>query len=146
MILYKTLAAATLAAMHMAASFTIHDPQHHEWAGVIVEQDGKYGYTIPQRGEEDQFSITVRLLPSQKLAAIYHTHPDDTSDPDATDMFSPQDIAIARQLNLPSFIWVQAAQHVREFIPGEPVNDILSEDGPPGAAPGRVISTLEASQ
>src|SRR6185437_1870011 len=88
-----------------------------EIAGLIIQtSNGNYRFTIPVRGEKDHFSLIVKVYPGERLAALYHTHP--MCDDHKTDvMFSPDDVAVARQFNIPSYIWVGFDSSMRVYLP-----------------------------
>jgi hypothetical protein len=84
---------------------------------VIAEPDGSYRATAPEIGEESHFTLRLWLKPGERLAAIYHTHPLCASTKTDT-FFSPDDVAAADSLHVPSFIWVAYDNSIREYVPG----------------------------
>ena len=89
-----------------------------EQAGVILRSpEGKYFYTSPTTSpHHDSFEIRVMLQKGWQIAGIYHSHPGKDDD---GQVFSPQDLQVAQQLNVPSYIKFMKDGAVRKYIPGE---------------------------
>ncbi|MFZ1868047.1 MAG: DUF4329 domain-containing protein [Steroidobacteraceae bacterium] len=134
--MFTSITAAVIAALHLASITT--KSTAHEYVGVIFETPThQYIYTQPQEGDEDHFRLVVEIPSGDKLVAIYHTHPAaDLQDSDG-DRFSPADVVVADQLNVPSFIWVQRNNTVREFIPGR--SYVQKEDSDAGCSEGEMV-------
>jgi uncharacterized protein DUF4329 len=73
----------------------------HEWAGVIVERNARYAYTLPvTSGERDRVSYVAVLPRAFRIVALYHTHPCRAD----SDRFSRGDVHTAVKERLPSYI------------------------------------------
>ena len=85
-------------------------------AACILRPDGTYGYSTisPQQGETN-FQMRVALPKDHKLACIVHSHPGNDQD---GQYFSPDDINVANQLKVPSFIRFNRDDTIRRFTPG----------------------------
>jgi len=111
-----------------SAAFGRLTPGDLEQAGVIYQMsDGKYAYSIPTtQNQHDHFALRAATGNRQKLSAIYHTHP-------GTDVngqyFSPNDIEIAKQLAVPSYVQFLKDGSIRSFTTGKTKTQSLSTDG-----------------
>jgi proteasome lid subunit RPN8/RPN11 len=101
---------AALAALRSAMKHT----DCHEYAGAVIERDGSYFFTQPAASHSDTFELHIRLAQGEHLAAIYHTHPRCRVDEEST-YFSPDDVATAKALRVPSYIGVLFDHSVRRF-------------------------------
>lgn len=133
--IYHTLTLAAFAALRLAAHHTLAD--EHEWAGVVIESPAGYTVTAPQEGDETAFRLVVTLPAGGRIAAIYHTHPDKGT---ISNRFSPGDVAIASRMHVPSFIWVQRLDMVREYDPR--MGEVGIDDLFQGSADGRALGML----
>lgn len=107
---YDTPKEAVIAALKEA----IPKSSQFEHAGALYEKDGKFFFTEPKsNGENDSVKVKVRFPKGAKLVALYHTHPDGRR----SEVFSPNDIAIATQLDIPYFMG-HVNGTVRVFKPG----------------------------
>lgn len=87
-----------------------------EHAGVLVQHaNGKYQYSTLMEGDQDSFKLAARLPQGSKLAGIVHSHP---GDEDVSQVFSPGDVSMAKQLNVPSYVLFQKTNSTRKFVPG----------------------------
>lgn len=89
-----------------------------EQAGVIYKTpEGKFAYSIPTtQNKKDDFALKAIQGNGQTLAGIFHTHP---GNDDFGQVFSPHDIAIAKQLALPSYVQFLKDGAIRSYIPGK---------------------------
>lgn len=88
----------------------------HEYAGALYVIDGCYSYTPPQTsGEKKDVAITITLPKGAQLAGIYHTHPHSPY----AHLFSPNDVAAARALGVPSYIGLVSDSSMRVFEPSK---------------------------
>jgi len=94
--------------------------QSKEFAGVIVNIDGKFYISTPvSSGQEGHFSLAIRLTASQHLVALYHSHPSNGSaDGIKSQSFSSDDVTVAKTLKVTSYIGVQYDHTLRAFTPG----------------------------
>lgn len=87
----------------------------HEYGGVILESRGLYYFTAPvSNGRTGEIAFTAVVPPAYRIAAIYHTHPDESED---TLKFSPNDVAQAKSLGARSYIGVMRDGSIRVFDP-----------------------------
>lgn len=110
------------------AAFGRLTPGDLEQAGVIYQMpDGKYAYSIPTtQNQHDHFALKAATGDSQKLSAIYHTHPGNDVN---GQYFSPNDIEIAKQLAVPSYVQFLKDGSVRSYTAGKTKTQSLSTDG-----------------
>jgi hypothetical protein len=88
-----------------------------EQAGVMyVDADGKYRMSIPttQRRTEG-FALRMQPPEGSKAAGIFHTHPGNDAD---SQMFSPNDLAVADKLKIPSYVMFTKTGEIRRYTPG----------------------------
>lgn len=92
--------------------------QNAEQAGAIFQNTaGLYGYSLPiTMRDRDNFAFDVKSGGDQKLAAFWHTHPADMRGDDSG-FFSPNDLSVANQLNIPSYIKFLADGSLRRYTP-----------------------------
>ena len=110
-------------------------PSKREQAGAIYARSGpeglkEYCYSVPVEGTDDNFAFASQK--GLELAGTFHTHPKDTH----SEMFSPNDTDVSKQLNKPSFILDKATMDVRRFDPG------ASRVDRRGLSPGQVIGNI----
>lgn len=88
-----------------------------EMAGGIYKFQGKFYYTNPTTNSNDaHFAIELAFPVGAKLVGLFHTHPNFPNN----DMFSPNDIVVANQLDVTSFVGVIAgsSSHIIQYTPG----------------------------
>lgn len=92
--------------------------QNAEQAGAIFQNpEGLYAYSLPvTMRDRDNFAFDVHNSAERKLAAFWHTHPPDMGGDDSG-FFSPNDLNVANQLNIPSYIQFLADNSLRRYIP-----------------------------
>ena len=102
------------------------DLQEH--AGVILKDpSGKYYATDPTlSAEHDQFSLKVQLQNGWSVAGVYHTHP---GQDEFGQYFSPNDINVANQLKVPSYIRFLKDDSIRSYTPGQTVTRRMDYPG-----------------
>lgn len=90
----------------------------NEQSGVIFKNaDGQYAYSIPlTSARQDDFALRAQVQKGHTLAAIWHSHP---GEDDLSRYFSPQDLAMADKLKLPSYIRFNQDGAVRRYMPGK---------------------------
>lgn len=139
--LYKTLLQAAIAALHLAAPQT--NQTGTEWAGAILETPaGQFVVTAPAQGSEEHFRLVIEIPAGDKLVGLYHTHPAGDWQGGGDDLFSPNDVAVADRLHIPSFIWVQRTGAVKEFQPGI---SFVSYDGESPCASGAMVAQIRGA-
>jgi hypothetical protein len=89
-----------------------------ENAGFIVQNaDGKFAYSSPvTQNNHDSFSLRAQIQQGHRLVGLYHTHPGTDSD---ASLFSPDDVNVANQLKVPSYIMTPEDGIVRRYTPGK---------------------------
>lgn len=108
---YATVDAAARAALSQAMPLS----RNHEYGGVILESQGLYYFTAPvSNGRTGEIRFTALVPSSYRIAAIYHTHPDESED---TLKFSPNDVEQAKSLGARSYIGVLRDRSIRVFDP-----------------------------
>lgn len=92
-----------------------------EFAGVIVQTDGKYYISLPvSSGQEGHFQLAIKLTATQHMVALYHSHPSNNdADGIKSQQFSSDDVAVAKSLKVISYIGVQYDHTLRAFTPGQ---------------------------
>lgn len=88
-----------------------------ELGGAIFQNpQGQYCYSIPVGGTEaGHFQLRAQSTPALKLAGIYHTHPAGGGEDSS---FSPDDVNMANQLKLTSYIKALKDGTVKRYDPG----------------------------
>lgn len=101
-----------------------------EQAGAILKDpSGKYYATTPiTSAQHDHFDFGVGVQKGWSLAGIYHTHP---GNDDAGQYFSPDDLNVAHQLNVPSYIRFLKDDSIRSYTPGKTATSRMQYDGSP---------------
>jgi hypothetical protein len=86
----------------------------YEEGGVIYQnKDGQYCYSIPVSTKDtNHFSFSAHNTPDQQIAGIYHTHPGSDGG-----VFSADDVNMANQLKVPSYIKALRANVVKRLDP-----------------------------
>lgn len=90
--------------------------QAKEYATAIIQSPEGFMFAPIVCGDGDSFSLKVALHKSQRIVALLHTHPGTGG---ANHYFSPQDVAMAQQLSVPSFIYIVETEQAKEFVPGQ---------------------------
>lgn len=90
-----------------------------ETGGAIFQnQQGQYCYSIPVSGNSPQaehFQLRAQSTPEQKVVGVYHTHPGGGGDNAA--QFSPDDVNVANQLKMQSYIQALKSGVVKRYDP-----------------------------
>lgn len=109
---YDSANAAAIAGLR-----SITEEQAELGGGVLFNpKTGKYAYTQPVgQGKGAHFSAAISVPAGWQLKALYHTHPKG----DNSTWFSQDDISMAHQLKLPSYILPRADNKIRMFEPGK---------------------------
>ena len=90
--------------------------QNAEWGGGVLYNPatGMYAYTQPtSQGDGYHFSARIQMPRGWQLSAIFHTHPSG----DNSLMFSGDDVNMAQQLKVPSYILPADDNKIRLFDP-----------------------------
>lgn len=108
---------ADLAATALADKFGGDKKSQLETAGVIFQgPDGKYRYSSSIGGRDDSFQLAAQIPKDHTLAALVHTHPGADA---AGQVFSPNDLKMAQQLKLPSYVRFLNDGSTRMYQPGK---------------------------
>lgn len=108
---YASADQAAVAALRIAMPLS----RDYENGGAIIERDGAFYYSDPvSNGDTGHIAFKAALPKGSRLAAIYHTHP---SSEENSRMFSWDDVAEAKKLNLNSYIGVVGDGTIRFFDP-----------------------------
>jgi hypothetical protein len=88
----------------------------YETGGVIYKNsDGNYCYSIPVGNKDpNHFTFGAHSTPDQTIAGIYHTHPAGGGEGGT---FSADDVNMASQLKVPSYIKALRANQVKRIDP-----------------------------
>lgn len=88
-----------------------------EQAGVVFKKpDGTYSYsTVAPSQQADTFALRARMPQGYSLAAIVHSHPGNDAD---GQVFSGNDLDVADQLKVPSFVRFNKDNSIRKYTPG----------------------------
>src|SRR5262245_59477351 len=94
---------------------SINDSTAEFGGGVLYNPaTQKYAYTLPVgSGNGEHFAARVQVPQGWQLQALYHTHP---KGPEST-VFSADDVDMAGQLKMPSYILPLQDNKVRKFDP-----------------------------
>lgn len=93
-----------------------HDPKLEESGVIFSDTDGKFHYSIPSAQHDDAFKMRVPQSATQKLAALFHSHP--AGEGQESLLFSPDDVQVANQLKVPSYIYFERDGTMKKYIPG----------------------------
>lgn len=110
-----------------------------EQAGIIYKDaNGQYRYSIPTtQSEHDSFALQAAVNKDQQIAGIFHTHP---GTDDLGQVFSPDDLAVANQLKVPSYVLFLKDGSLRKYIPGQTPTQQMAKMG------GSRVNTLATSR
>jgi proteasome lid subunit RPN8/RPN11 len=92
-------------------------PKVEQSAALFQRPDGKFSYSAAvTNSDHDNFGMRVQLPKGTQLAAIVHSHP---GHDDLGQYFSSNDIDIANQLKVPSYIRFLRDDSIRKYVPGQ---------------------------
>lgn len=88
-----------------------------ETGGAIYQNpQGQYCYSIPVGGKQaEHFQLRAQSTPEQRVVGVYHTHPGGGGDTAA--QFSPDDVNMANQLKMQSYIKALQSGVVKRYDP-----------------------------
>lgn len=88
---------------------------------IYKTPEGRYFFPDPQTsGEEDGAKVKLAMPKGSALAALVHNHPVHAVDEkDGHDQFSSEDIDMARQLKVPSYITFGDDMQIRSYTHGK---------------------------
>lgn len=103
------------AAHALADKFGLHD--NKETAGLLFKTPkGKYVYSTTLAGTGDHFELRAAMPKGHALAGIVHSHP---SDEPSSQVFSTDDLGVADQLKIPSYVRFIHDNSTRKYVPGQ---------------------------
>lgn len=99
-----------------------------EQAAVIFQRpDGSHVYsTIAPQTDHDSFALRAQMPKGYKLSGIVHAHP---GQDDQGQVFSPNDLNVANQLKVPSYIRFLKDNSIRKYTPGKTATQDYRMDG-----------------
>lgn len=119
---FRSMDEAAVGALRLAASKSMT----LEYGGCLVTDGEVFYYTNPETsGSSDEFAVACMIPKSLRLAAIYHTHPLGTP----IHGISPNDLRVAKNLDIPSFVASLDLNNVVKFVPGVTRTRCLNEGG-----------------
>ncbi len=97
-----------------------------EQAGIIFRRpDGQHVYsTVAPQTLHDKFAIRALMPHGYQIAGIVHSHPG--SDWDGQ-QFSPDDLATATKMNVPSYILFLKDNSMRKYVPGQTQTSMVGD-------------------
>jgi hypothetical protein len=118
----------TAAAAHaLSAKFKSQKDDNKETAGILYKKpNGKFVYSTTLHGTGDHFELQAGLPKGHSIAGILHTHPTDAIE---SQVFSPDDINIAKHLNVPSYVNFLHDGSMRVFTPGKTMTQSMRPSG-----------------
>lgn len=106
----------TLDAAARALSGKFNKKSGNETAGMLFKDpDGKYRYSVTAPGSEDKFELHIAVPKGYSVAGIVHSHP---GIDERGQVFSPNDLDIAHQLKVPSYVNFLKDDSMRRYTPG----------------------------
>lgn len=115
---------ADLAAKSLEPQLSVSANKGVEFAGVLFQNArGKYQYSTLIPGDHDNFKLSAQVPKGSKIAAIVHSHP---GEDDVGQVFSPNDIQIANQLKVPSYVHFLKSGSTRKYVPGKTATRFLN--------------------
>jgi hypothetical protein len=108
-------------AAQAAVSESVKMSRSFEYAGAIIQRDGKFYYTTPVtdncRTEVEGYRI---VKPKGSLVvALFHTHPKSPSlADDNSEVFSSADVKTAQDMHVDSFVGVMKNDTIIKYVPG----------------------------
>jgi len=99
-----------------------------ESAGLLMQHpNGQYFSTTPIPSQQhDHFALRAMVQKGWKIAGIYHTHPGNDAD---GQLFSPDDLQVAAQLKVPSYIKFMKDGAIRKYVPGQTASENMPAPG-----------------
>lgn len=92
-------------------------PKVEQSAALFARPDGKFTYSAAvTNSDHDNFGMRVQLPKGTTLAGIVHSHP---GSDDLGQYFSSNDIDVANQLKVPSYIRFLRDDSIRRYTPGQ---------------------------
>jgi len=104
-------------AAHEASRDFGKQPKIEQSVALFLRPDGKYSYSSAvTNADHDNFGMRVQLPKGTTLAGILHGHP---GNDDLGQYFSSNDINVANQLKVPSYIRFLRDDSIRRYTPGK---------------------------
>lgn len=107
---YPSIDAAGTAALKESAKKS----ERIEYGGCLYQIGDKFMHTQPvTNGKRDEFTASCQLESGGQLVGIFHTHPADLNA-----HFSVEDIHIANELQVVSYVGALSTNEIIRYIPG----------------------------
>ncbi len=104
----------------------VQDPTYEQGGVVYQDKNGFYSFSEPQGNQRTgKFEAEVKIPKSAKPVAIYHTHPGYGDAAEFAENFSPDDLKMAHQLKLLSYIRAMDSGNIKKFEPGKTKTDAV---------------------
>lgn len=92
-------------------------PDIEQSAALFKRADGRYQYSpAVTNSDHDNFGMRVQMPQGTSLAGIVHSHPGSDA---LGQYFSPNDLSVANQLKVPSYIRFLKDDSIRKYTPGQ---------------------------
>lgn len=108
-------------------------PDQEQAALIFRRPDGKNVYSTTSVHAHDEFEMHAQVPKGYALSGIVHSHP--TGD-DTRQFFSPPDLAVAKQLKVPSYIRFNNDASIKKFEAGKTREQPYYPNGLAGGAAG----------
>jgi len=96
---------------------TISESKFYEFGGLIYKHAGRFYYSTPYSSLDDKgFKIVAKIPAAAAIIAVYHNHPKVDAH---AEYFSPDDVKVATDMHVLSYIYVNASQEIRRFDPDQ---------------------------
>lgn len=103
-------------AAHEISKNFAQQPQIEQSAALFKTPAGYQTSAVVTNSDHDNFGMRVQLPQGVTLAGIIHGHP---GNDELAGYFSPNDINVANQLKVPSYIRFLSDNSLRRFTPGQ---------------------------
>lgn len=97
----------------------------YEMGGVVYQDpQGFYSHSDPTgNARTGKFTAEVRIPKAAKPIAIYHTHPGHGDDAELSERFSSDDVKVANQMKMLSYIRAMESGNIKKYEPGKTSTD-----------------------
>lgn len=97
----------------------IQEPRYELGGVVYKDKNGFYSYSDPEGDERTgKFKATVRIPKSATPMGVFHTHPGYGEDAKTAENFSSDDVKLADQLKMLSYIRAMDSGNIKKYEPG----------------------------
>lgn len=124
----------------LAALSKIDPMLGYELGGLVwQEPDGRYYHSDPAGNEKTRkFEVRVRIPKGSKPTALYHGHPAEGDHDTEGELFSPDDVDVANNMKIQSYIKAMASGNIRRYEPGVSKTKAAPRAGSATGGRGRV--------